>query len=202
MFDIENVTNFKIEKSNSSESTSNKRIRKICIKSIQLIDEHASICLQNKLHVIKIKTNFFQRFENITTFFFCDIVFFFRLWSNIAFITYQMFLFIAQNHQNFFSVFKTRVHREYDHVIFIINESKNERIDKSDFKNVHDFLLNELSDEWNILFQKLINRLSNKNETRNENSIKHANFDKFTNVDDVLTKRSIQNLDDLRCIWM
>jgi hypothetical protein len=63
-------------------------------------------------------------------------------------------------------------------------------------------LLNEFSDEWNILFQKCINRLSNKNETRNENSIKHANFDKFTNVDDVLTRWLIQNLDYFRCIWM
>jgi hypothetical protein len=58
-----------------------------------------------------------------------------------------MFLFIAQNYQNLFSIFKIRVYREYDHVIFIINESKNERIDKNDFKNVHDFLLNEFSDE-------------------------------------------------------
>ncbi len=100
------------------------------------------------------------------------------------------------------SIFKNRVHREYDHVIFIINESKNEKIDKSDFKNVHDFLLNKFLNEWNILFQKRINRLNNKNETRNENSIKHANFDKFTNVDDVFTRKSIQNLDDFRCIWM
>jgi hypothetical protein len=44
MLDIENVTNFEIEKSNSSESASNERIRKICIRSIQLIDKHASIC--------------------------------------------------------------------------------------------------------------------------------------------------------------
>jgi hypothetical protein len=58
-----------------------------------------------------------------------------------------MSLFIAQNHQNLFSIFKTRVRREYDHVIFIINESKSERIDKSDLKNVHDFLLSEFSDE-------------------------------------------------------
>ncbi len=77
MLDIENVTNFEIEKSNSRESTSNERIRKICIKSIQLIDEHASICFQNKLHVIKIKMNLFSNFKNITTFFFCDVVFFF-----------------------------------------------------------------------------------------------------------------------------
>jgi hypothetical protein len=202
ILDIENVTNFKIEKSNSDESTNNKRIRKICIKSIQLIDEHANICFQNKLHVIKIKMNFFQNFENITTFFFCDIVFFFRVWLNIAFIAYRMSFFIAQNHQNFSSIFKTRVHREYDYVIFIINKNKSEKIDKIDFKNVHDFLLSEFSNEWNILFQKRINRLSNKNEIRNENSIEHANFDKFTNVDDVSTKKSIQNLDDLRCIWM
>jgi hypothetical protein len=113
-----------------------------------------------------------------------------------------MFFFIAQNHQHFFSIFKTRVHREYDHVIFIINENKSEKIDKSDFKSLHDFLLSEFSNEWNIFFQKRINRLNNKNETRNENSIKHANFDKFTNVDDVLTKKSIQDLDDFRCIWM
>ncbi len=76
MLDIENVTNFEIEKSNSNESTSNKRIRKICIKSIQLIDEHARICLQNKLHVIKIKMNFFQNFKNFATFSFNDVVFF------------------------------------------------------------------------------------------------------------------------------
>jgi hypothetical protein len=202
MLDIENVTNFKVQKSNSNESTNNKRIKKICIRLIQLIDEHASICLQNKLHVIKIKMNLFQNFENITTLSFCDIVFFFRVWSNIAFITYRMSLFIAQHHQNLFSIFKIDVYREYDHVVFIINESKSEKIDKSDFKSVHDFLLSEFSDEWNILFQEYINRLSNKNETRNKNSIKYANFDRFTNVDDVLTKKSIQDLDDLCCIWM
>jgi hypothetical protein len=144
--------------------------------------------------------NLFENFENITTFSFCEIVFFFRVWSNIAFITYRIFLFITQNHQNLFSIFKTCVHREYDYVIFIINENKNERIDKNDFKNVHDFLLSEFSNEWNILFQKRINRLSNKNEIRNENSIKHANFDKFTNVDDVLTRKLIQNFDDFRYI--
>ncbi len=44
MLDIENVTNFKIEKSNSSTSTSNERIKKICIESILLIDKHANIC--------------------------------------------------------------------------------------------------------------------------------------------------------------
>jgi hypothetical protein len=79
---------------------------------------------------------------------------------------------------------------------------KAKKLIKAILKNVHDFLLSEFSDEWNILFQKRINRLSNKNEIRNENSIKHANFDKFTNVDDVLTKKLIQNFDDLRCIWM
>jgi hypothetical protein len=63
-------------------------------------------------------------------------------------------------------------------------------------------LLNEFSNEWNILFQKRINRLNNKSEIRNENSIKHANFDKFTNVDDILTKKLIQNFDDLCCIWI
>jgi hypothetical protein len=34
MFNIENVTNFKIEKFDSNELTNNKRIKKICIKSI------------------------------------------------------------------------------------------------------------------------------------------------------------------------
>jgi hypothetical protein len=196
------VTNLEIEKSNSNESANNERIWKICIKLIQLIDEHENIRFQNKLHVIKIKMNFFQRFKNITTFFFCDVVFFFRVWLNIVFITYRMFFFIAQNHQDFFSNFKIFVHRKYDNVIFRINEDKNERINKNDFENVYCFLLNESSDEENILFQKRINKLSNKNETRNKNSIKHANFDKFTNVDDVLTKWLIRNLDDFRCICM
>jgi hypothetical protein len=68
--------NFEIEKSNSNESASNERIKKICIKSIQLIDEHARICLQNKLHVIKIETNLFQSFKNLATFFLDDVVFF------------------------------------------------------------------------------------------------------------------------------
>jgi hypothetical protein len=34
MLDIENVTNFEIEKSNSRKLASNERIKKICIKSI------------------------------------------------------------------------------------------------------------------------------------------------------------------------
>ncbi len=62
MLDIKNVTNFEIEKSNSNESTSNESIKKIYIKSIQLIDKHANIYFQYKLHVIKIKTNLFQKF--------------------------------------------------------------------------------------------------------------------------------------------
>jgi hypothetical protein len=202
MLDIKNVTNLKIEKSNSDESASNKRIRKICVKSIQLIDEHASICFQDKFYVIKIKTNFFQNFKNFATFFLDDIVLFFNVWSNFAFITYRMSFFMTQNHQDFFSIFKTRVHREYDHINRIIDENKSERIDKSNFENIHCFLLRRISYEEYILFQKSINRLSNENKTRNENSIEHANFDKFTSVDNVLTRRSIQNLDDFRCIWM
>ncbi len=191
MLDIENVTNFKIEKSNSNESANNKYIRKICIRLIQLIDEHASIYLQNKLHVIKIKTNSFQNSENITTFFFCDVVFFFRVWSNIAFITHRMFFFIAQNHQKTFSIFKTRVHREYDDIDFIIDENKNRKINESDFQHVHDFLLSDSLNKWNILFQKRINELSNKCEISNEDSIKNTNFNKFANVNDVLTRKSI-----------
>jgi hypothetical protein len=58
-----------------------------------------------------------------------------------------MSFFVAQNHQDFFSIFKTRVHREYDNINCIINESKSERIDKSDLENVHCFLLSELSHE-------------------------------------------------------
>jgi hypothetical protein len=111
-----------------------------------------------------------------------------------------MIFFIAQNYQDFFSIFKTRVHREYDHINRIINENKNEKIDKNNLENIHCFLLSRISYEEYILFQKSINRLSNESKTRNENSIKHANFDKFTNVDNVLTRRSIQNLDDFRCI--
>jgi hypothetical protein len=113
-----------------------------------------------------------------------------------------MFFFIAQNHQDFFLIFKIRVYREYNNINCIIDRCKSWKIDKNDFENIHCFLLNEFSDEWNILFQKRINRLSNENKIRNENSIKHANFDKFTNVDNVLTKKLIQNLDDFRCIWM
>jgi hypothetical protein len=113
-----------------------------------------------------------------------------------------MFLFIAQNYQDFFSIFKTRVYREYDNVHCIINNNKSEKINKSDFKNIHYFLLSEFSNEWNILFQKRINRLSNKCEISNENSIKNTNFNKFANVNDVLTKESVQNFDDFCCIWM
>jgi hypothetical protein len=58
-----------------------------------------------------------------------------------------MFLFIAQKHQNLFSIFKTRVHREYDNVIFIIDENKNKQIDKSDLQKIHDLLLSEFSNE-------------------------------------------------------
>jgi hypothetical protein len=202
MLDIENVTNFEIEKSNLNELTSNERIKKICIKSIQLIDKHASICFQYKLHVIKIKTNLFQNFKNLATFFLDDVVFFFHIWSDFIFIAHWMFLFVAQNHQDFFSIFKTRVHREYDNINCIINESKSEKIDKSDFENVHCFLLSEFSHEWNVFFQKRINRLSNKNEISNENSIKNTNFNEFANVDNILTRRSIQDFDDFCRIWM
>jgi dsDNA-binding SOS-regulon protein len=58
-----------------------------------------------------------------------------------------MSLFVAQNHQDFSSIFKTRVHREYDNINCIINESKSEIIDKNDLENVHCFLLNEFSHE-------------------------------------------------------
>ncbi len=102
-----------------------------------------------------------------------------------------MFFFIAQNHQDFFLIFKIRVHREYDQINRIIDEDKNERIDKNNLENIHCFLFNRVSYEEYILFQKNINRLSNESKIRNENSIKHANFDKFTNVDNVLTKKSI-----------
>jgi hypothetical protein len=111
-----------------------------------------------------------------------------------------MFFFIAQNHQDFFSIFKTRVHREYDHINRIIDENKSEKINKNNLENIHCFLLSRVLYEEYILFQKSINRLSNENKIRNKNSIKHANFDKFTNVDNVLTKESIQNFDDFRCI--
>ncbi len=102
----------------------------------------------------------------------------------------------------FFSIFKTRVHREYDNFNCIINKSKNEKIDKSDSENVYCFLLNEFSDEWNILFQKRINWLSNESEISNENLIKDTNFNKFANVNDILTKRLIQNLNHFCCVWM
>jgi hypothetical protein len=54
-----------------------------------------------------------------------------------------MFFFIAQNHQKTFSIFKTRVHREYDDIDFIIDENKNRKINESDFQHVHDFLLSD-----------------------------------------------------------
>jgi hypothetical protein len=47
-----------------------------------------------------------------------------------------------------------------------------------------------------FFFQKRINRLSNKNEINNENSIKNTNFNKLANVDNILTRRSIQDFDD------
>jgi hypothetical protein len=113
-----------------------------------------------------------------------------------------MFLFIAQNHQDFFLIFKICVHREYDNIHCIINENKNEKIDKNDFENVHYFLLNEFSHEWNVFLQKRINRLNNKNEINNENSIKNTKFNKFANVDNILTRKSIQDFDDFCRIWM
>ncbi len=193
MLDIENVTNIKIEKSNSSKSTSNQRIKKINIEFIQLIHNYISIYFQNKFNIVKIKTNLFQRFKNFATLFFNDIVFFFNVKSNFVFVTYQMFFLISQNHQNLFSIFKTRVYREKYYVDFIIDENKRKRIDKSDFDNIHYFLLSEISDEEIILLQKRINELSDKNEINDENSIKDTNFDKITSVDRILTKNLIQN---------
>jgi hypothetical protein len=99
-----------------------------------------------------------------------------------------MFFFIAQNHQDFFSIFKTRDHREYDYINRIINEDKNERIDKSNLENIHCFLLSRISYEEYILFQKSINELSNNDEIDDKNSIKHANFDKIARVNCVLTE--------------
>jgi hypothetical protein len=58
-----------------------------------------------------------------------------------------MFLFIAQNHQDFSSIFKTRVHREYDDIDFIIDENKSRKIDESDLQDVHDFLLSDFSNK-------------------------------------------------------
>ncbi len=92
-------------------------------------------------------------------------------------------------------MFKTHVHRENYYVDFIIDENKRKRIDKSDFENIHCFLLSEISNEENILLQERINELNDKNEISDENSIKDTNFDKITNVDRILTRRSIQNFD-------
>ncbi len=105
----------------------------------------------------------------------------------------MFFFFISQNHQNVFSIFKTRVHRENYYVASIINKNKRRKIDKSDFENIHCFLLREISDEENILLQKRINELSDKNEVSDKNLIKDTNFDKITSVNRILTKRSIQN---------
>jgi hypothetical protein len=52
-------------------------------------------------------------------------------------------------------------------------------------------LLSDSLNKWNILFQKRINELSNKCEISNEDSIKNTNFNKFANVNDVLTRKSI-----------
>jgi hypothetical protein len=112
-----------------------------------------------------------------------------------------MFLLIAQNHQDLFSIFKSRVHREYADIYFIINENKNRRINENNLQDVHDFLLNNLSNKWNIFFEKRINELSNKCEINNEDSIKNTRFNKFANVNDVLTKESIQNFNYFCCVW-
>ncbi len=111
-----------------------------------------------------------------------------------------MFFFIAQNHQDFFSIFKTRVHREYNYINRIIDENKNERIHKNNLENIHCFLLSRVLYEEYILFQKSINELSDKNEIDDENSIKHADFDKVARVNCILTERSVQNFNDLRLI--
>ncbi len=75
MLDIENVTNFKIEKSNSNKSTSNKNIRKINIEFIQLIHKHTNICLQNKITSVdailtRRSIQYFDHFRRIRTSFF------------------------------------------------------------------------------------------------------------------------------------
>jgi hypothetical protein len=111
-----------------------------------------------------------------------------------------MSFFIAQNHQNLFSIFKIRVHREYDHINRIIDENKSEKIDKNNLENIHCFLLNRVSYEEYILFQKNINELSDNDEIDDKNSIKHADFDKIARVNCVLTKRSVQNFNNFRRI--
>ncbi len=113
-----------------------------------------------------------------------------------------MFFFIAQNHQNLFSIFKICVHREYDYMNCIIDDNKSEKIDKNNLENIHCFLLNRVSYEEYIFFQKNINELSDKNEFDDKNSIEHANFDKIARVNCVLTEWSIQNFNDFRRIWM
>jgi hypothetical protein len=107
-----------------------------------------------------------------------------------------MFFFIAQNYQDLFLIFKIRVHREYDHINRIIDVDKNERIDKNSLENIHCFLLNRISYEEYILFQKSINELSDKNEIDDKNSIEHADFDKIARVNCILTKRLVQNFNE------
>jgi hypothetical protein len=88
-----------------------------------------------------------------------------------------MFFFIAQNHEDFFSIFKIHVYREYDYIICIIDKNKNKRIDKNNLENIHDFLLNEFSNEKKHIFlQKRINKLNNKSEINDKNMIKNTKF--------------------------
>jgi hypothetical protein len=70
----------------------------------------------------------------------------------------------------------------------IIDDNKSEKIDKNNLENIHCFLLNRVSYEEYIFFQKNINELSDKNEFDDKNSIEHANFDKIARVNCVLTE--------------
>jgi hypothetical protein len=106
-----------------------------------------NIYFQDKLYVIKIKMNLFQKFKNFATFFLMTSYFFSHLIKFHFYNVLSVFFFIAQNRQDFFSIFKTRVYREYNNVIFIINENKSERINKNNLENVYHFLLNKFSNE-------------------------------------------------------
>jgi hypothetical protein len=104
-----NVTNIKIEKSNSRNSTSNKSIRQVRTQSIQLSNQNTSVDFQNKFAIIQIITNFLQRLQNSSTLSFRDIIFLLRLKSKLTFITNRMSFFIAQLHQDSFSILITRI---------------------------------------------------------------------------------------------
>jgi hypothetical protein len=94
---------------------------------------------QNEYKFNNNKTNF-KTLRISQHFFLRTLYFFSSVWSNSVFVAHQMSFLITQNDQNFSSIFKTYVYREYDHIHHIINENKRRKVDKSKLESIHNFL--------------------------------------------------------------